>query len=338
MFEEISEIQPLPKLEEAIREIIDKHNFASIYLPGIGIYVPNGYELDAHYLYTIDIKWENDTSSRFKVSLHVRKYLDGSPADMGAPLYVDLFRLVDEFSVFRHYEAVIDIDYPTLARFVTYYMQYLGLPSSSDITVENSYSLTRGDISLVKLSDAICIPRVLQRAFDKLKSLAIPPYIDVMICIDNESAADSDYMAADIRYDDTGLVRIYSNIVAGKDYVEKRHNYRNFDCIKYQWDGQGFVEEFEMYDDADKVMRFMTDYFLFLNPAVNQESISVILKFSPGLKGCYEEFDDLDDWYYCFYPDGTETDSELLDKYIDEISTKYTSFQTDRFLKSHGLD
>ncbi|MDE6403046.1 MAG: hypothetical protein K2K86_04470 [Muribaculaceae bacterium] len=327
---------------ETIREVIGNHCFStSNTLPNIEIEPSHEAlpyrELSIHkHLTRIDIKWMNAQSSSFNVRLCFSRYIDSDPDEISDSLYIDYFKL-SEYHNFSIYEAVIEIDYFRLAQFVTYYFQYLGFSSLADATIEKYYSFTHGDISLTKLNENLSIPPTLQRAIEKLKEMSpLPPFLSTEICIQNESSDDSDCIMGYIKYRDDGLVYISSDIIVDDDQIDKRREYKNFDCIKYQWVGDCIAEEYEMCDNADRVMSFLTDYFLFLNPGIGHESISVTLYFSPEwARGHIEESDVL---YYDFNPDGTESNPEQLNQFLDRISKKGSAYLANNFLSSHGFN
>ena len=73
-------------------------------------------------------------------------------------------------------------------------------------------------------------------------------------------------------------------------------------------------DEFMAFSHPDFMMRFLTDYFLFLYPHVRPEDIATSMVCVEGIG-----YDDVNYIEYFFYPDGSQDSPEKLEEFINTM-------------------
>ena len=208
--------------------------------------------------------------------------------------------------------AVFEIDIRMVACLITYYLQFLRVPES-DLQVNKSMDVSQGDMSLAIIPDDVMVPDTFQRAYAKLQELDVQEEDCIFMRLQaGDSSSENEWLDVDVWKENDDLFYCEQQAVGGRDALERRRSYRNFDCI-YFYIHTKIYRELICFSDPDFMMRFLTDYFLFLYPQVRQEDIVTSLV-------CVKEigYDDVLYKEYFFYPDGSEDSPEKL---VDFITT-----------------
>lgn len=227
------------------------------------------------------------------------------------------------------YEAILDMDLMTAARFLTYYLNLFGCGDLVDSEIGKKMIISRGDISQLSIPTDISVPVSLSNALEKMMGLNISAYDDVSleliwedssISLNNENLHNAYLdcsMQFNIYYDEDGYTFIMFNEFPAKE-MEFRKRYRNFNCFTFGYMGEGYESIRFTVKDTEEGMRLLTDYFLLLYPNVRQDEIVTSFVLSgkeDELKG--NSSSPINKFH--FYPDGSEDSPELLSAFIDAV-------------------
>lgn len=241
--------------------------------------------------------------------------------------------------------AVLEMDEATAARFMTYYLKVFGYKGSSDFKIGMYMWYTTGRTSKLYLPDDVTVPETFRRAVAKLKELQAIYDDGIFIRLSglrdretNESVSMHSYIE-----DDGTVVLECSDYWADRNEIERRRLYRNFDYMDVWAEGYEYMVGF-FEGDSEESLRFIIDYFLFLNPDIRNDEIVASLDF------CYcrdyyseedseKDDDDISDWLYSFYPDGSEDAPEILSRLLDELERKYNDekYAEEKSSQIHGF-
>ena len=177
------------------------------------------------------------------------------------------------------------------------------------------------DISMIKLSDNLKVPTAIRNAINKIKEIGFIPNQCLLLDVYSRSTTYSENVICQMGYEDSFFSIGWHN-VEDEGQIEKMKNWKNFDCIWYYHKDGRCLSKFNIEtDDIDFAMKFLTDLFIYLNPAVRIEDVSVALDFAEVANALGEGAKGMD-YEYHFYPDGTESSTEqfmkcvgLLDRY-----------------------
>ena len=122
-------------------------------------------------------------------------------------------------------------------------------------------------------------------------------------------------MEIEVWKEDEDLLFSMQQSVGDRAALEYRRSYRNFDCIHYYIQSK-IYKEFMAFSDPNFMMRFLTDYFLYIYPNIRQEEIVTSIV-------CLNECCKVDTEYieYFFYPAGSEDSPEKLEEFITTMKT-----------------
>lgn len=233
--------------------------------------------------------------------------------------------------------AVVAMDIMTAARFMTYYLSLYGFHDPSELKIGRHMSFTSRDISKMKLPSFITVPDPFRRAVAKLKELPLSYCDSVYLRMSGSSdRGTNDSMMIHSYSEDYGdgdcLFLSYDYEWKNRSEVERLRAYENFDCLDARISGDWCNAEIHMDDeDLETTARFLTDFFLFLNPGVKIDEIVVSLDFSACRDYDSEDKvgnkdEDVTDWLFSFYPDGSEDESakmEILLKALEKMRSYY---------------
>ena len=184
---------------------------------------------------------------------------------------------------------------------------------------------SKKDPSLMKLPDNVLVPTSLKNAVNKIREIGFIPNQCLVIDIYSQHTTGCENVLCDVGFED-GFLSVGWHNIEEENQIDKMKGWKNFDCIWYYYEGGRWLSKFNIEtDDFDFAMKLLTDLFVYLNPTVNIEDVTVSLDFynvANALGGGYRR----SDYEYVFYPDGKESSTEqyykcinLLDRYILEI-------------------
>lgn len=188
-------------------------------------------------------------------------------------------------------------------------------------------------MSKMKLPSFITVPDTFRRAVSKLKELHTSwcdfIYLRISGLHDRDTNDSMMIHSYNEDYDDGNCLFLsYEYEWKDRSEAERLRAYENFDCLDIHISGDWCNAEINL-DDTDfkTAGRFFTDFFLFLNPEIKIEEIVVSLDFIACKD--YESEDrienkneDVTDWLFSFYPDGTEDDPAKMDRLLDALEKK----------------
>lgn len=250
---------------------------------------------------------------------------------------------------YANYYAVLEMDKATAARFMTYYLKVFGYKGSSDFKIGMYMCYNTGSKSKLYLPDDVAVPETFRRAVSKLKELQAIYDDGIFIRLsglrDRETNESVSIHAYIIIEDVVFVILDYSAYFTDRNEIERRRLYRNFDCLDAWAEGYEYTVGF-FEGDSEESLRFITDYFLFLNPDISNDEIVASLDF------CYCRYDkaeeedvkvdeDISDWLYSFYPDGSEDAPEILSRLLDELENRRKcydeKYEEENSTQVHGL-
>ncbi len=229
--------------------------------------------------------------------------------------FCDLFMPFIYASV-QGFMAVFEVDVLTFARLITYYLILMGFTEQDSLQVNKNMDIGQGDMSLAIIPDDLTMPETFRRATAKLLELDVQEEDSIYLRLsasDSKSGNKSMLIQAWKDYGD--LLFSMQQTVGDKEALEHRRSYRNFDCINYYIHTK-IYKEFMSFSDPDFMMRFLTDYFLFIYPNIRQEDIVASIVC---LKECCN--DDTAYIEYSFNPDGNDDSPEKLEEFITTMKS-----------------
>ena len=354
----LENIDPFPGIEEAITDIINNNNYNGQRVPYlefkdamvsetedteedmpimpelcINVLDPMPSLFDIVFGIGIDL-WKCDLTRHGKSALYC----------LMSSRFADLF--VDHG--YAKSVAIVAMDVHAAARFMTYYLKVFGYKESSELIMCKNMSFTSGDRSNLCLLDEITVPVALGKAVAKLKELKFSYDDCVFLQVSGLSdgiAERAKRMSLYVDSIDESIDMSFEEYWEDQDEIDKRRSYRNFDCLNLSVGRNGYWEYFSC-GISEVNLRFLTDYFLFLNPEVDKDEIVVSLDFSfckdyGSEEDNHEENEDLSDWYFSFYPDGSEDEPAKLTHLLDEVKKMRAyydeKFEIEESERIHGL-
>ncbi|MDE7345987.1 MAG: hypothetical protein K2N48_04500 [Muribaculaceae bacterium] len=354
----LERIDPFPGIEEALTDIINNNNYKGQRVPYLEFndalaaeYIPNEEEMTRMPKLCINILDQNESLFdvifeieidlwESELSRHGKSTLDCLMFSRFADLFVD--------QGYAKSVAIVAMDVRAAARFMTYYLEVFGYKDISELNIRKYMSFTSGDMSKLYLPDEITVPVALGKAVAKLKELKFS-YDDAVLLfvsgLSDSMAERAKRMGLFVDSTDESFYMSFEEYWKDRDEIDRRRSYRNFDCLYLSVGRNGYCEYFYI-DDSETDLRFLTDYFLFLNPDVDKDEIVVSLDFSSckdyeSEEDSHDENEDLTDWLFSFYPDSSEDDTAKLSRLLEELG-KMRAYYNEKFEKVeseriHGL-
>ncbi|MDE6561804.1 MAG: hypothetical protein K2K75_10520 [Muribaculaceae bacterium] len=354
----LESIAPFPGIEEALTDIINNNNYNGLRVPYLEFNdaltpepgdtqedIPNMPEFRINVVDTMpslfDIGFEIEIDLwKCDLTRHGKSALYCLMSSRFADLFVD--------HGYAKSVAIVAMDVWAAARFMTYYLQVFGYKDTSELVICKNMSFTSGDRLKLFLPEEIKVPVALGKAVAKLKELKFSYDDCVFLQVSGLSDCIADRakrMSLYVDSIDESIDMSFEEYWEDQDEIDKRRSYRNFDCLDLSVGRNGYWEYFSC-GISDEDLRFLTDYFLFLNPDVDKDEIVVSLDFSvckdyESEEDCYDENEDLSDWYFSFYPDGSEDEPAKLSHLLDEVGKMRAyydeKFEIEESERIHGL-
>lgn len=316
-------IEPFPIVAEALSEAVENFSYTRLHSnsdPKIAFYRKGSDKGDEcefipSCLPRVFVQMLDSTCPRFLIRIDIPL----SDVDTVGSEYLETLRSSVFFDFFKPciyacmqgFLSVLEVDVLTMSRLITYYLKLLGLHDPDCVDVNKRMYVSRGDMSLAVIPDEVTAPDTFRRAFAKLKELDMQEedcmYLR-LLASDSKTCEES--MEIQVWEEDGSLFFSEEQKVGDREALECRRAYRNFDCISY-YIYKNTYKEIITFGDPDFMMRFLTDYFLFLYPHVKAEDIVTSI-------ACVKEsgYDDVTYIEFFFYPDGSEDSPEKLEEFI----------------------
>ena len=148
---------------------------------------------------------------------------------------------------------------------------------------DNLFNTSNGHIIAI-LEDDIVVPQTLHDAVSRIKTMNIMPDDSILVemyCANNPDFNESVMFWAGFESDKFWFD--WDWIYDSDERMNNLKSYRNFQCLDWTDENDGMKMECCSLKtaDIDYALRFLTDYFLFLNPMVKTEDILVDVTLNP---------------------------------------------------------